>query len=87
MIGKILRRATQPTHETNRRALAVLAAFLLVAVVYLAYTHHLFGGGPSAATTTPPPAAPVAALSHPVTATTLPAGPAPNFSRNPFQGP
>jgi hypothetical protein len=86
MIAKALRRVTQPTHDTNRRTLAILAAVLLVALVYLAYSHHLFGGKPSPAASTPPPAIPAAAQPHPFTATTVPAGPTPNFARNPFQG-
>jgi zona occludens toxin (predicted ATPase) len=98
MIAKAIRRMTQPTHDTNRRALMVLAGVLLLAVVYLAVSHHMFGllGSKSPAAAAGPPAAAASpAATHPAAPAAgstagkaaAPAGPVPNYSRNPFQGP
>lgn len=83
MISRGMRRATQPTHDSNRRALAILAVFLVAVLAWFLVTHHIFGGSSTAAakhTVSHPPAASATAHKAPA-----PAGPAPNFSRNPFQ--
>ena len=87
MISRTLRRASQPTHDTNRRALVVMAVFLLLVVGYLLLSHVMkhsaapAGAGPAPAVAQPGFAA------GPKQAKTPTGAAIPTSSRDPFVAP
>ncbi|MGH9076914.1 MAG: hypothetical protein ACRDY0_05580 [Acidimicrobiales bacterium] len=82
-VGRGLRRATQPTHDSNRRALVVLAVLLVVLMGWLVASRTVLHHSPA-------PTAPIvpkspSALVAPHVAP--PVAPPRTSARNPFQVP
>lgn len=88
MITKTLRGATQPTHDSNRRAMKILAVFSALVLVWLVLSHTVFKVGGSPSSSAPVPPVPAVTKTAPAAAkTSTQTGPAPDFSRNPFKAP
>jgi hypothetical protein len=86
VISRTLRKASQPTHDSNRKALVVMAIFLMLVVGYLLVSHLMKHTAPPAG------AGPAPAVGQPGFAatpghTTPTTAAIPTSSRDPFVAP